>query len=242
GTPVSLADAMQTRQPDHVLENRQGGIPSVGSMGGVISGSSTDREAKDEYLLHFFRNIDRAVNECLKNNAPLIPVGVEHELALYRRVNTYQALIEQGVHGAPDGLEGGELQSRAMALLAERSRHFGNAVPADFDKRVGLGRASIRIPEIVSAAWEGRVSQLFFQEDAHYTGAFDPVRRRVKHTDDPLDSPVDLIESAAYQTVLHGGEARILPASAMPNGVAACAVFRYAPVAEKPGEMVGTAV
>jgi hypothetical protein len=88
--------------------------------------------------------------------------------------------------------------------------------------------ASIRVPEIVAAAFEGRVSQLFLQRTAQYPGVYDPIRRRVKHTEDPLDSPMDLVEEAACQVIEQGGEARILPGAAMPNGVPICALYRYA--------------
>jgi hypothetical protein len=37
-----------------------------------------------------------------------------------------------------------------------------------------------------------------------------------------------LIELAAYQTILQGGEARIVAAKAMPAAAPVCAVFRYA--------------
>ena len=228
GVAVSLADAMQTRKPDHVLDNRASGGPSTGSMGGVMFGTSTDREDKDEYMLHFFMELDKAMNLVLKGSGdPLVPVGVEHEIALYRRVNTYPHLLEPGIHGAPDGLEGGEMHRRALELLEQRVREPGNEVPADFDKRVGTGHASTHIQEIVAGAWEGRVSHFYFQPNAHYMGTYDHVRQRVKRTDDPLDSPVDLIDAAAWQTVLHGGQVRLLPGSALPNGVPACALFRY---------------
>jgi hypothetical protein len=228
GTPVSLAEAMQTRQPDHVLDNRATAGPSTGSMKGVMFGTSTDREGKDEYLLHFFNEIDKGVNGALKAGSdPLIPVGVEQELALYKRVNTYTGLMEPGIHGAPDGIDDREIRRRAIELIGEHERRFGHEIPADFDKRVGTGRASTHMQDIVAAAWEGRVSHFFFQENATYPGIFDPVRRRVKHTDDPLDSPEELIDGAAYQTILHGGEARIVSATAMPNGVPVCALFRY---------------
>ena len=70
-------------------------------------GTSSDREDKDEHMLHFFLGIDKAVQTALKESRnSLVPVGVEQELALYRRVNTYADLVEPGVHGAPDGLEG----------------------------------------------------------------------------------------------------------------------------------------
>jgi hypothetical protein len=226
GFPASLADAMQTRQPDHVLDNRASGGPSMGG-GAVMFGTSSDREDKDEYMLHFFLSLDKAVNTALKDSTdPLVPVGVEHEIALYRRINTYPHLVEPGVHGAPDGLEGGEMHKRALALLRQQEE----AIPTelgDFDKRVGTGHASKNIQEIVAAAFDGRVSHFFFQAGAQYLGTYDSVRQRVKHTDDPKDSPLDLIEAAGLETIRKGGETRILPAPAMPGGVPVCALFRY---------------
>jgi hypothetical protein len=228
GIPVNLQDAMHIRQPDHVLDNRASAGPSVGSGTGVMFGTSTDAEAKDENLLHFFVGIDKATHAVLKDSEDaLVPAGVEHEIALYRRVNTYKHLVEPGIYGAPDGLEGGEMHRRGLELLEQRHKTFGNLIPADFDKRVGTGHASANIQEIIAGAWLGRVSHLFFQENAHYIGTYDPVWQRVKHTQDPLDSPVELIDAAAYQTILHGGEVYMLPGSAMPNGVPVCALCRY---------------
>jgi hypothetical protein len=229
-TPTSLEDAMQTRKPDHDLDNNSTGGPSTGSMRGVMFGTTTDREDKDEYMLHFFSAIDKAVTSLLKGrNEPLVVAGVEHELALYKSVNTYKSSIEPGVHGAPDGMEGGEMHRRALELIDSRIAEDGVDELTDFDKKVGTGHASMHVQEIVAAAYEGRISHLYFREDASYSGTYDPIRRRVKHTSDPLDNPIDLVESAAFETIRHGGEARILPASAMPNGVPVCAVFRYAP-------------
>jgi hypothetical protein len=201
--------------------------------GAVMFGTSSDADDKDEYMLHFFMAIDKAVHSVLKDaDEPLVPVGVEHEIALYQRVNTYSHLAEPGVHGAPDGLEGGEIHRRALDLLQQRAAEPGMEVPSDFDKRVGTGHASTQIQEIVTAAYEGRISHLFFQLNAQYMGTFDPVRRRVKHNADPLDSPVDLIEFAAFQTLERGGDVKILSGTAMPNGVPVCALFRYSAVPE----------
>ena len=228
GTPVSYAESRHTRKPDHVLDNRITAGPSMGSGGGVMFGTSSDMDDKDEYVLHFFMELDKGVSNALRGSSdPLIPAGVEHELALYRRVNTYPHLLEPGIHGAPDGLEAGDLHRRALDLINLRAAEPASEVPEDFDKRVGTGHASAHIQEIVAAAFEGRVSHVYLQQGAAYTGAFDPIRMRVKHTDDPLDSPVDLIDLAVEQTILHGGEAKILRASAMPNGVPICALMRY---------------
>ncbi len=227
GYANNLADAMQTPKPDHNLKNMASGGASMGG-GAVKFGTSSDADDKDEYMLHFFMGLDKAVNAALgQSSHPLIVVGVEHEIALYRRVNTYPNLIEPGVHGAPDGLEGGEMHRRALDLMQQREEEPGHEVPQDFDKKVGTGHASIHLAEIVAAAYEGRVSQLFFQASARYLGTYDAVRQRVKRTEDPLDSPVDLIEAAGYETLRQNGEVKMLPASAMPNGVPVCALFRY---------------
>jgi hypothetical protein len=228
GFPESLADAKQTGQPDHDLDNRSSAGPDVGGMKGVMFGTTTDREKKDRYLLHFFSSVDKAVHVALADQTrkdqtgPLVVVAVESELALYRRVNTYPNLVEPGVHGSPDGMEGGEVHRRALELLQSKPAPATVEVLGDFDKKVGTGHASAHIQEIVAAAFDGRVSHLFFQESAKYEGTFDTMRQRVKHSD-----PDDLIEEAAYQTIVHGGESRIMPGSAMPNGVAVCALFRY---------------
>jgi hypothetical protein len=228
GFPSNLADAMQTSQPDHVLDNRMTAGPSIGT-GTVMFGTTTDREAKDEYLLHFFRDVDNAVNALMRGSGePLVAAGVEHEIALYRRVNTYPELLEAGVQGAPDGMGSGELHRRALELLNAREQEPGRAVPADFDRRVSFGLASTHIQEIVPAAFAGRVLQFFFQANAKYAGVYDAARQMVKRPEDTFETPVDLIELAAYQTILQGGEARILAAKAMPEGAAVCALFRYA--------------
>ncbi len=223
GFPESLADSKQTDQPDHDLDNRSSAGPGVGGMKGVMFGTSTDREKKDQYLLHFFSSIDKAVHVALKNStSSLVVVAVDSELALYRRVNTYPNIVEPGVHGSADGLDGGEVHRRALELLQSRPAPATAEVLSDFDKKMGTGHASIHIQEIVTAAFDGRVSHYFFQENARYDGTFDAMRQRVKHSDSG-----DLIEEGAYQTIMHGGEARIMPPSAMPNGVAVCALFRY---------------
>src|SRR5208337_1155633 len=93
GFAQSLDDFKQTRQPDHDLDNRSSAGPDIGGMKSVMFGTTTDREKKDDYLLHFFASIDNAVHAVLKDQTtPLVVVAVESELALYRQVNTYRHL------------------------------------------------------------------------------------------------------------------------------------------------------
>ena len=107
---------LATRKPDHVLEQplpRPG--PSVGSMRGVSFGTNTDREREDEYLAHFFKEFDKAINTLLRGDtAPLLLAGTEDEIAIYRRVSTTATCSTSIVHGSPDGFSDRELHRRAM--------------------------------------------------------------------------------------------------------------------------------
>ena len=115
--PQSLRAWMNTRVPDHVLDNRSAGGPSVGKMKGVLFGTNTDRERHEEYIKHFFKEIDKGVHHILLGHtAPLILAGVEEEVAAYRHVNSYPRLIEQAVLGSPDAFEPNELHDRAMEI------------------------------------------------------------------------------------------------------------------------------
>jgi hypothetical protein len=228
GTPASYDDSRQTRKPDHDLENRSSAGPGHGQMGGVLSGSSSDADNKYEYLLDFFHAVNQAVRHVLNGtNAPLVVVGVEHELALYAQANTYPGIVEPGVHGSPDGLKGGEMHRRALELLQSQPSPEVRRVLEHFDKQAGTGHASNHAQEIVKAAFEGRVSHLLLQETAEYLGTFDEMRQKVKRHDDGIAPMRDLLNEAVVQTLRHGGQVAVLTPKQIPNGIPVCAIFRY---------------
>jgi hypothetical protein len=226
--PKDYLQSRETRQPDHTLDNRSSAGPSVGSMKGVLSGSSSDADNKDEYHLNYYKMIERGVKHLLgETGIPLVVVAVEHELALYRSVNTYPATVEPGVHGAPDGLKGGEMHKRALELIQSQPTAPVKKELEHFEKFAGTGHASSHAQEIVKAAYEGRISHLFLQESAEYRGNFDEMRQKVKRHDDGVAPMRDLLNEAVVQTLRHGGDALVLPAKDMPNGAPICAIFRY---------------
>jgi len=228
GTPTSLGESRNTEKPDHMLDNRSAAGPSVGSMKGVMSGTSTDADEKPEYLANFFGEIDRAVHAIAKDSQlPLVLVGVESELAIYRIANTYPHLAETGVLGSPDGLKGGEMHARGLRALSTYVSPVVKKQLNEFDKLIGAGHASVHAQEIVRAAHEGRVSRLYVQSGAEYLGSFDEARGKISHHAGNGEERHDLIDDATIQTILHGGQVMLLTGQHMPNGVPVCAVFRY---------------
>lgn len=203
---------MNTAEPDHVS--------------GPSAGTTSDRES--EYLAHFFRQIDRGVNEVLRGSGdPVIPVAVEHQLAIYKAVNTYPNLDPEGVQGAPNSLKPGGIHARALDAVLRRYERRVDAALAEYDHKVGAG-ASNRLKEILPAAHEGRVLTLLVSDSLETPGSFDESTYKVKGRDSGTLEDEDLVNDAAVEVIRHAGEVLVAPNGKMPNGAPLSAIFRFA--------------
>lgn len=226
-TPTSFDAYMNTAKPDHVLDNRSSPGPDVGSSKGVMFSTSTEREDKEEHLAHFFRLIDRGINEVLRGKTdPLVLTAVERELSLYREHNTYPHLAKEAVQGAPNSLKSGEMHARAIdALLRFHEQKIEEAL-AQYNHKVG-GGASNRMKDVVTAAHDGRVLTLLISDSLETTGVFDESTHTVKGRETGTSQDEDLINDAAVETILHAGQVFVVPNGGMPNGAPLAAIFRF---------------
>ncbi len=223
--PGNMDEWLNMRQPDHVLENRATGGPSLGSMKGVTFGTSTDREREDKYLAHFFKAVDRGMNSLLRGGtAPLLLAGIVDDVAIYRRVSTYPRLLERAVYGSPDGSPDQELHSRAMRVMMQSHSESLEKALAEFERhRDDTSRCLSDAHQVIKAAWEGRVADLFFSEGAEIRGLWNEETFDL----DTRNPREDLLNAAALQTLLHGGRAFELDSTEMPAAREVVAVLRF---------------
>lgn len=227
GTATSFEAYMDTAKPDHVRNNQTSAGPSGGHTKGVVGTTDTEREDKGEYLGHFYRQIDRGVNELLRGSSdPVLLAGVEYELAQYHALNTYPHLLDEDVKGAPNGLKAGEMHARAIEAISRSYDKRADAVLAEYNHKVG-GGASNRLKDVVTAAHDGRVLTLLVSDSLETTGTFDERTHAVKGHATGISEDEDLINDAAVQTILHAGQVLSLSNKKMPNGAPLAAVFRY---------------
>lgn len=231
GLPASVATSfdgyMNIAKPDHVTDNRSSPGPSAGSSKGVMFSTSTDKEDKGEYLAHFYKQIDRGLNEILRGKTdPVVPVGVEYELALYRTLTTCLHIIEEGVHGAPNSLKAGEMHARALDALSSQYNKKVDEALAEYNHKVG-GGASNRLKDIVPSAHDGRILTLLVSDSLETTGSFDEATHTVKGRKTGSSEDEDLVNDAVVQTILHAGQVFVVPNGKMPNGAPLSAVFRF---------------
>lgn len=227
GIAMNYEAYMNTAKPDHMKDNRSSPGRDAGSSKGVMFGTGSEREDKDEYLAHFFGQIDRGVNEKLRGKTqPLVLAGVEYELALYQNINTYPHLAREFVRGAPNSLKSGEMHARALDAMLRCYEMKVDSALAEYNHRAG-GGASNRLKEVITAAHDGRVVTLLVSDSLETTGSFNEATHTVKGRETGTSEDEDLINDAAVQTILHAGQVLVVPNGKMPNGAPLAAIFRY---------------
>jgi release factor family 3 len=227
GTTTNYEHWMNSVKPDHNDTNRGTTGPSSGSSKGAIAPMGADREAKDEYLSHFYKQIEHGVAEVLRGHTePLVLVGVEYELPIYRELNRYPHLAKESVQGAPNSLKSGEMHARALEALERCHAMKVDEALAEWNHKVG-GGASSRLKDVVTAAHDGRILTLIVSDSFEKTGSFDEATHAVKGRETGGNEDEDLINDAAVQTVLHAGNVLVAPHHKMPNGAPLAAIFRF---------------
>jgi hypothetical protein len=227
GIATSFDAYMNTAKPDHTRSNITSAGHSGGHTKGVVGSTDTEREDKPEYLAHFFRQIDRGVNQLLRGSSdPVIPVAVEYELAQYRSLNTYPHLLDEAGQGAPNGLKAGEMRARALEALTRSYQKKADKALAEYDHKAG-GGASNRLKEVVTAARDGRVVTLLVSDTLENAGTFNETTHSVKGGSKGEAENEDLVNGAVVETLLHAGQVFTVPNNRMPHGAPAAAIFRY---------------
>lgn len=222
--PTNLNAWMNNRQPDHVMTNRSTAGPSIGRMKGVVSGSNADRDRDDEYLAHFFKEIDHGVTAYLNGRGgPLLLTGVDEEVSMYRRLNSYRPAIERAVYGSPDGVADRALHSRAMEIVSSTPVEPLRKAISGIQDYTGTPRASTDPETIVKAAFQGRVMDLLLKGDEEYWGSWNEPAQQV----DAGQRREELWNAAALETIRHGGRAFVLNEQNMPVKSPAAAYFRF---------------
>ncbi len=225
--PESLAETLQW--DDFEKQSLQFHTGTSGTPGGrrpAVFHGSGEPDPKDE-LMRYFREIDRAIVEHVRDGAPLVLAGVDFLLPLYREANSYPELASEAVSGNPDSLGDAALHERSLAVA---SKTFAVEREHAADQVIDLWatpRATSDPETFVSAAIHGRVKSLFVNSDAALWGSVDESADAVSVHAVRQPGDEDLLDLAALRTILAGGEVFSVPHTEMPKDAAAVALLRY---------------
>lgn len=191
-------------------------------------GTSGEDDEK-EHLRHFFRRIDAYLCNLLftTERMPLIIVGVEYLLPLYREVSRYPQLLQTGLPLNTDLLTTDELHQRAWDVVGPQFQLADRAVYARYEHLRGSHLVAHRLALVLRALFQGRVETLFVASGRERWGTYD-VRNDKLHEHHPrLCQDDDLLNIAIIQGLASHAHVQVLPVAEMPEHSDIAALLRF---------------
>lgn len=229
GLPKDMARALNYDSSERPSLGHTAPRGQPGKSSAVVHSLGGDREPSKDELTPYFRSIDAALRDSLRDQRhPLILAGVQYLLPIYREVSSYAHIADDEVPGNPDHLSEHELHERTWPLVRSHVEHARQEAVAKYQKLAGTGKTSDDLRQIVLAAQQGQIESLFVDRTAHCWGAFDAATSQMTVREPPASEPGDddLLDYAAVQTLLHRGAVYAVPAEQVPSPPVA-AILRY---------------
>jgi hypothetical protein len=226
--PASLAEAMKYDDPERQLQFHTGTSAGGGDRPAMFHGQGVGTDDNKTKILEFFRQIDKGLQEMLRDEkAPIVLAGVDYLFPLYREVNSLPTLLDEGIPGNPERSRDEQLQEKAWKLVEPFFQKARREAANEYRQRVKGNRASSDFEEVIPAAYHGRVSSLFVAADAQVWGRFYPNTNEIEIREKPRPGDGELLDLAAVQTLFHGGTVYVVDAEEMPGEGYLAAIFRY---------------
>jgi hypothetical protein len=141
----------------------------------IYHGHGEGKDDKREEVLAYFRAIDKAIAPVLKNEQiPLLVAALDHQFALYQKVNSYSNLLSEHLSGNPKARLSNGLFKEAFQLLRSKGIEKVREEKADLYHQFHYtGRTSTELKDAIPAALGGRVDTLFLDEQFEAFGIYD---------------------------------------------------------------------
>ncbi|HAG85090.1 MAG TPA: hypothetical protein DCL61_29060 [Cyanobacteria bacterium UBA12227] len=211
------------------ISTSKGGTNNPFQHAGSFHGQgSPDQDKHQEEILQFFHTVNDGLQKYLRaKRAPLVLAGVEYLFPIYREANTYPNLIDEGITGNPENAKPEELQAQAWEIVEPLFLKSQQEAIDHYRELAQTGRSSSNIKEAVSAAYYGRIEELFVAVGVQQWGSFNPDTNTIDLHAEAEPGDEDLLNSAAIQTILNGGTVYAVEPDQVPDEAPLAAVFRY---------------
>lgn len=196
----------------------------------VFHGHGAAEMSKKQEILRYFRLVDAGLQELLHDEqAPLILVGLEYVLPIYREANTYPHLLGEDIKEDPASLDDATLHHRAWGLVGPLFRTTEEEARTRYLALSGehSERAEDDLTDIVAAAYFGRIDTLFVPLGVHQWGTFDEATGEITLEDSATLANTDLLDAAAAQTLLNKGVVYAVAPEDIPGTGGLAAILRF---------------
>ncbi|WP_202710759.1 hypothetical protein [Sporosalibacterium faouarense] len=224
--PTSLSEALKYDDPEKQIQysSHRG---TGGRNEALYFGNGDSSEDSKQDIVRFFRKIDKGLHDILnEENAPIILAGVDFLLPLYKKVNTYSNLMEEGIVGNPEDISLEKLHNNAWEIV---NPYFKEEKIKSIDEYKNLrntNSTSNNLEKIVSSAYFKRIDKLFVADGHQKWGEFNPTKNKINMMKKEESSSEDLLNFAAIHTLINGGEVYKVESEEI-SGENLAAILRY---------------
>jgi hypothetical protein len=223
--PPSMAETLGIEREERHLNLR-----TLGPVKGpIFHGHGAPAESRKDDLTRFFRAIDAALREVLRDSSvPLILAGVDYYFPLYREASRLPNLAEQTVSGNFDHASAEEVHAKAQPVARAIFQAREEAAVSEYESAHAAGTGIEELSVIARLNAQGRVWKLLLVEGAHLWGHLDRESGILTPAPEQQDSrDNDILDDLAESVLARGGSVMIVPADRMPRGASAAAILRW---------------
>jgi len=210
--PSSAADAVGRASVNNLTQNTR----------------IANAEGQTVLLRQFARQVDAALRPVLAGrDVPLILASAEPLGPIFRGVNTYPALLPDGIAGSPDRTSDSDLAGSAREVL---DRHYAAEVAsarALLEQRFGQRRATTDVGQAARAATHGAVELLLVDMDSVLPGTVDDETGAVTFASEASASTYGVVDEIAGRAILTGAKVLAVRQDDIPDGAPVAATLRY---------------
>ncbi|MEZ0484839.1 baeRF7 domain-containing protein [Fibrella aquatica] len=194
-------------------EELQGRSTGQGGASTMYTSDDSNREQKekDHLLADYFRKINEGVAEQIgTQHVPLMLASVAYYQPIYRQVNTYPHLLEEGITGNFDHIQPSEMHRMANELLGDTLDQVRQQRITQYQNSSGGDLISHDVRHLLESGVTGRIEVLFMRADAELWGHFDQETLTATIHDEYQEGDESLLEKIALLTLKYGGEVYVL--------------------------------
>jgi len=228
--PKSIEEILKYDDPEKQLQFHTGTGAQKGRRAAMFHGQGVGKNdtLKKNSILRFFQAVDKGVmSELAGENSPLVLVGVDYLISIYKEANAYPHLFDDAVDSNPVNFSQQELHQKTWEIIESFFQQEQKEALSQYHQLVAIGKASAEAEEIVKAAHHDRIKYLFVNLEVPVYGKYDAEHNQVDIREHNQIENEDLTDLTITQTILHNGKVYALEPEKMPDQSRLAAVFRF---------------